>query len=134
MKMIRVLILEDDLLTLSKLLEKFTVLENEFMKKYGADISVVVLSEYTQVEKYINSDINPEFDLVLLDRDCKAGGSFHTLDFDKFGVEKIIAISSVPEYNTQAANLGVTRIVHKNYEELDSFTERVIVEMQQLLY
>ncbi|KKQ79741.1 MAG: Lon protease [Candidatus Daviesbacteria bacterium GW2011_GWA1_38_7] len=46
-----------------------------------------MLSEYTQVEDYINKSKEFKFDIVLLDRDCKAGGSFHVLDIDKIGAD-----------------------------------------------
>ncbi len=115
MKLIRILILEDDLQTLSKLLDKLYQLEEKLVdSKYKRDCAVTVLSEYTQVEEYINKSSNPQFDIVLLDRDCKAGGSFHVLDMNKIGVEKIISISSIPQYNEELQKLGVIKIVHKD--------------------
>ena len=47
-----ILILEDNLPTLSKLLEKLAVLEDD--QPY--DFSLIVLTSHKQVEKYINSD------------------------------------------------------------------------------
>lgn len=122
MKLFRVLILEDDLQTLSKLLEKLAVLETKLVEDKGTELSVVILSEYKQVERYINKDLQPEFDIVLLDRDCKIGGSFHTLDIKKFGVDKIIGISSMPEYNDQLVKIGITKVIHKDYKNLEIFT------------
>lgn len=131
MKTVRILILEDDLETLSVLLSKFNSLEKKL--SWGSnDIAVTVLSEYTQVEEYINNTKMP-FDIILLDRDCKAGGSFHTLNFDKFDVDKIISISSVPEYNENAKLKGVTRIVYKDYKDLENFANKVIDEIQEIL-
>ena len=91
MKTLRILILEDDLETISVLTDRLFKLEKEVK---GFDIAVTVLSEYTQVEEYINNT-KVVFDIVLLDRDCKACGSFHVLDFEKVGVDKIISISSI---------------------------------------
>lgn len=134
MKLIRILILEDDLKTLSKLLNALHQLEEELINAPdNKDIAVTVLSEYTQVEQYINSDKKHLYDVVLLDRDCKAGGSFHTLDFNKIGVEKIISISSIPQYNDEAEKLGVTKVVHKNYDALDTFLEQVIGYIREII-
>lgn len=129
MKTTRILILEDDLETLSILLRKLHELEDET----ASVISVVILSEYTQVEKYVNNDEKPDFDIVLLDRDCKAGGSFHTLEIEKFGPDKMISISSMPDYNKQAQDRGIKRIVWKDYQNLEDFSEKVIAQVKELL-
>jgi len=134
MRRIRILILEDDLETLAKLLDALHKLEETMVNApNSADIAVTVLSEFTQVEEYINTILKPTFDIVLLDRDCKAGGSFHTLDSDKVGVDKIVSISSVPQYNELMANLGVTKVVQKDYEELDSFVRQVITYIKSMI-
>ncbi len=128
------MILEDDLQTLAKILDGFYQLEERITNaKNPKEIAVTVLSEYTQVEEYINASASLQFDIVLLDRDCKAGGSFHILDMEKIGVEKIISISSIPSYNEEARNLGVTRVVHKNYSRLDYFTERLCRHIEQVI-
>ena len=112
MKTIRILILEDDLETLSLIFKKLHLLQEELERKSSpATFSAIVLAEYTQVEEFINKSKNLNFDLILLDRDCKAGGSFHVLDIDKIGADKIISISSVPEYNEEAKSRGVTKVV-----------------------
>jgi hypothetical protein len=77
MKKIKTLILEDDLETLAALLKKLAVLER---RDYKFSFPVTVLSEYTQVEEYVNKKEDKDFDLILLDRDCKAFGSFHIGD------------------------------------------------------
>ena len=133
MRLLKILILEDDLLTLSKLFEKLSELENRLSEEKGIDFSILVLSEYKQVEKYINQDPNPDFDIVLLDRDCKLGGSFHIIDIQKFGPEKIVGISSVPEYNDELRKRGVTKIVHKDYQNLDKFSDEVIALINKSL-
>lgn len=107
-----ILILEDDLETLSII---FRVL---FESKI--DFAPVVFSTYEQVEKILNpSDL--KFDLILLDRDCAMGGSFHALDFEKFGVDKIIGISSVQPYNEELLKIGVKVVINKEYQDLEKF-------------
>lgn len=126
MKTIRILILEDDLKTLAVLLDKISKLEDDLIGKNYGDIAVTVLSEYTQVEEYINELGKPGFDIILLDRDCKAGGSFHVLNLDKFDKDKIISISSVPEYNETAKNMGISKVIWKDYDNLERFSDKVI--------
>lgn len=107
-----ILILEDDLETLSVIFKVLYETKIDFVP--------MVLSTYLQVEEILNPS-NLKFDLILLDRDCALGGSFHALDFDKFGKEKIISISSVPVYNQEAKNRGVTNAITKDYQDLESF-------------
>lgn len=133
-KIIRILILEDDLQTLSKLFGKLSQLEDKYADSgLPIDFSTVVLSEYTQVEEYINNNPKTQFDIILLDRDCKIGGSFHVLDIERFGAEKIISISSVPEYNEDARKRGIKRIVWKDYQNLENFADEVISRIQEVL-
>jgi hypothetical protein len=66
------------------------------------------------------------FDIILLDRDCKAGGSFHVLDLEKYDPEKIIAISTYPEYNVEVVRRGVTKVARKDYESLEEWGDAVI--------
>lgn len=134
MKTIRILILEDDLETLSLILKKLHLLEEELEHvELPKDFSVVTLSEYTQVEEFINKSDKLDFDIILLDRDCKAGGSFHVLDIERFGADKIISISSIPSYNEEAKQRGVTRVVYKNYQNLDKFSSDVISEVEDVI-
>lgn len=124
-----ILILEDDLRTLSKLLEKLSKVEDD--QPYS--LSLIILTDYIMVEEFINKDPMPKIDLCLLDRDCKLAGSFHVLDLEKFGAEKVIAISSVPEYNQQAKKRGVKKIVQKDYAALDKFSNDVASEIEKFL-
>lgn len=117
-----ILILEDDLKTLSKILDKLAKLEEDQPFYF----SLVILTDYIQVEDYVNSNPKAKFDIILLDRDCKLAGSFHVLNLERFGVDKIIAISSVPEYNAQLKDKGVTKVVLKDYQYLDKFAEDVV--------
>lgn len=124
-----ILILEDDLKTLSKILNKLAKLEEDQPFYF----SLVVLTDYTQVLDYINENPKAKFDIILLDRDCKKGGSFHVLDLEKFGADKVIAISSVPEFNEQAKQRGVTKIVYKDYQYLDKFAEDVVKTIEEMV-
>src|SRR3990167_1002842 len=117
-----ILILEDDLRTLSAILSQLSVLEDE----QSFSFTLTILTDYTQVENYINNNSHAKFDIILLDRDCKLGGSFHVLDIERFGVDKIIAISSVPEFNKQLRKRGVTKVVEKDYANLKTFVEEVV--------
>jgi hypothetical protein len=127
MRTIRILLLEDDLETVSKLVERFGDIE----KIFKVDLSVMVLSEYTQAE-YLNTS-QMKFDIILLDRDCKACGSFHILDLNKFGIDKVISISSTPRWNKEAQERGVNMVIWKDYEHLDRFIDAVTVQVMQMI-
>lgn len=124
-----ILILEDDLRTLSKLLEKLAALEDD--QPYS--LSVIVMTNYFQVQELINKRTDFKLDIILLDYDCKLAGSFHVLDLEKFGAEKVIAISSVPEYNQKAKKRGVKKIVQKDYATLDEFSNQVVKEVENFI-
>lgn len=133
MRLYRLLILEDDLETVSKIFEELAKLENKFVNEKGIEISTIVISESPQVDEFINQNTTLDFDIILLDRDCKIGGSFHNLDIQRFGTNKIIGISSVPEYNDELARQGVTKIVHKDYKTLNDFAKKVGSYIEQML-
>lgn len=124
-----ILICEDNLKVLSKLLDRLFELEQD--QPY--ELSIIALTNHQQVEDYINTNPKANFDIVLLDRDCKLGRSFHCLDIERFGVDKVIAISSVPEYNLKLQERGVKRAVLKDYADLDNFTDRVIEEVEKMI-
>jgi len=84
-----ILILEDNLQVLSKLLDKLFVLEQD--QPY--DFSVIALTNHQQVEDYVNNNPKAQFDIILLDRDCKLNNSFHVLNIERFGADKVISIS-----------------------------------------
>ncbi len=121
-KTIRILILEDDLETLSVLMKNLFVLEENLPY---LSFAVTVFSEYNQVEDYVNKIIKPNFDIILLDRDCRMGGSFHVLDFNKFNTDKIISISTVPEWNNKAVEMGVKKVCWKGHDNIDDWGERI---------
>lgn len=130
MKTYRILILEDDLKTLEILMGKLATLEDAL---YPKDLAVTVLAEYTQVEEYVNKKEAEDFDIILLDRDCKACGSFHVLDFEKFGTDKIISISSTPQWNEDAKKRGVKRIIRKDFEKIEEFADKVVEEIKKMI-
>ena len=129
MHTLRILILEDDLRAVSFLTNRIGQLEEE---SKDFDIAVTVLSEYTQVEEYINNT-KMDFDIILLDRDCKSCGSFHALDFEKFGVEKIISISAISEWNEEAKKRGVTKVILKDHDHIEDFADQVVEEIKKII-
>lgn len=129
LKLIRILILEDDLETVSILTDRLARLDKDLSE---ITISVTVLSEYYQVGEYVNGLHKNRFNIVLLDRDCAIGGSFHELDIENIGPEKIISISSVPPYNDDAVQRGVSKVVFKDYKNLDSFADSVIGNVKKM--
>lgn len=125
----QILILEDDLNVLSKLLGKLDQLEDREPYSFHH----VILADYIQVENFVNSNPKAEFDIILLDRDCKLGGSFHVLDIERFGVDKVISMSSVPEANADAKKRGVTRSVQKDFQNLDRFADHVVAHVENMV-
>jgi len=132
MKTIRILILEDDLKTLAVIMDGLFKLEESLIDK-RIDFAVTVFSEYTQVQDYLNQIQEPNFDIILLDRDCKLGGSFHVINIKKFGADKFIAISTQPEYNETAIKMGVQRVVRKDYKHLDEFAINLTDEIRSMI-
>jgi len=130
----RVLILEDDLETLStifKTLRKFEVEIGE--DKNFIEIATTVFSEYTKIEKWLNKAKKNEFEVILMDRDCILGGSFHCLDFGIYNPTKVIGISSMPPYNEELKQIGVKALITKDYRNLDEFSSLLEKELRKLL-
>ena len=119
MENIKILILEDNLQTLSVIMSILGQLEEELDPEYN--FMITTYSTYYDVEELVNCQSSCKYNIILLDRDCAASGSFHTLDIEKFGPEKIIAISMVKEYNEEASFRGVRRIITKNHTEFGLF-------------
>ena len=124
-----VLILEDNLLVLSQLLKSLEYLERE--QPYS--LTLTVLTDSLQMKRLINSNPDLEFDIILLDRDCKLNGSFHELDIERLGVEKIIAISSIIEYNDDLKKRGVKRLVEKDLSNLYNFNIETMRHFSELM-
>ncbi|HUD04648.1 MAG TPA: hypothetical protein VMR59_01520 [Patescibacteria group bacterium] len=118
----RMLILEDNYIVLSKLLEKLSTLED----KQPFEFSLTVINDSEQVENLINNNPKAKFDIIILDRDCKINESFHILDIEHMGVEKVIAISAVTRFNKQLEERGVTKVIEKDLSDIDKFTTKVV--------
>lgn len=126
----KILILEDDFEAVSKIMAELYNLEGHFAPY---DFDVTVLSSSEQVKKLINPQNKDAYDVILLDRDCKIQGSFHDLDIEKFGPQKVISISSTPTWNEEAKGRGVERIVPKSFSDLEGFAKNVIREITNVL-
>ena len=124
-----ILILEDNLKVLSKILDRLFVLENDQV----FELCVMVLTTSSQVENYVNFNPKANFDIILLDRDCKIGGSFHVLDIERFGKEKIIGISSIEEFNKELKQKGITKIILKDLKDMDKFADEVVRELGYII-
>ena len=124
-----ILILEDNLKVLSKILDRLFVLEGD----QSFELCVMVLTTSSQVEDYINSNPKAKFDIILLDRDCKIGGSFHVLDIERFGKEKIIGISSIEEFNNELKQKGIDKIILKDLKDMDKFVDEVVEEIKHMI-
>lgn len=125
----RILILEDNYKVLSKILEALSVLED----RQPFEFSITVINDSAQVENLVNNNPRAKFDIIILDRDCKINKSFHVLDIEALGAEKVIAISTVSEYNQQAQDRGVTRVVEKDLSNIDKFAEKVVKEIEEII-
>lgn len=97
------------------------------------ELSVIILTNSQQVQDYINSNPKADFDIILLDFDDKLGRSFHALEIERFGPEKIIGISSVPKWNEEARKRGVKRIILKDYAKMDEFADQVVKEIADMI-
>lgn len=124
-----ILILEDNLRVLSKLLDKLYILEGD----QPNELSIIILTNGQQVQDYINSNPKADFDIALLDYDDKLGRTFHTLEIERFGPEKVIGISSVPKWNEEAKKRGVKRVILKDYARLDEFADLVVKEIAEMI-
>jgi len=124
-----ILILEDNLKVVSKILDYLYELEQD--QPY--DFSLIVLTTYQQVEDYVNKNPKAKFDIILLDGDCKLNQSFHILDLESFGANKVISISSVPKYNELAKKRGVKKVIEKDLADIDGFAQKVVKEIEKMI-
>lgn len=129
MKELRILVLEDDLEALEFILGVLKEVSSEIDKLIG----VTVLPDYIQTEEFVNKHPEIKYDILLLDRDCFLGGSFHIIDLEYFDIDKVISISSVPEWNRKAKEMGIKRVVYKDYHDLEYFSESLKKEIQSIL-
>jgi hypothetical protein len=126
---IRILILEDDLETVEKIYSVLKKIEHGENIVFG----VTVIPDYIQVEELINKNPQVKFDILLLDRDCFLGGSFHNVNLKNFDIDKVISISSVPAYNDHAKAMGVKRLVSKDYSDLSIFSDNLEKELRAII-
>lgn len=129
MEQVRLLILEDDLKTVEFIL---TVL-NEIEAENNVSFAVTVLPDYIQTDRFVNKNPKINYDVLLLDRDCYLGGSFHTVNLKRFDLNKVISISSVPEYNRKAREKGIKRAVLKDFNDLRGFASKLKEEITDIL-
>ncbi|MCK5211908.1 hypothetical protein KAJ89_04360 [Candidatus Parcubacteria bacterium] len=127
-KTIRILIFEDELKAISVLTDKLFELEENLN---NVEFAITLFSEYSQIEDYVNKIVQNNFDIILLDRDCKQGGSFHVLNFSKFNPDKIISISAIPEYNDQAVKNGIKTVAWKDWNDIDGWAKRVVGQVNK---
>lgn len=133
MKQFHVLILEDDLEVLSVILGKLYQLNERIVATKEGRLLVTVYSTFEDVEELVNHQDKHKYDVILLDRDCGLGGSFHALNIEKFGGDKIIAMSMVPPYNDEAQDRGVNHRHDKNFSDLDSFADQLLESLELIL-
>jgi hypothetical protein len=124
-----VLVLEDDLEALENILRVLKEVSLEIQQLIG----VTVLPDYVQTEKFINAHPENKYDILLLDRDCYLGGSFHTVDLTNFDIGKVISISSIPEWNKEAKKKGIKTVVFKDFEDLPYFAKTLKREIIRIL-
>lgn len=124
-----ILILEDTLEVVAALLTELSRLE----RASGELFEVSVLSTSRAVKEVVNNQSKDTYDAIILDRNCKMGGSFHVLDIERFGPEKVVSISSIPELNRQVQMRGVKAVVDKDHNDLETFADMVGVKVVRIL-
>ncbi len=124
-----VLILEDTLEVVAALIKELDRIE----RLSGKSIDISMYSTSSAVEDIVNMQPSDTYDVIILDRNCKEGGSFHVLDIEKFGSEKVVSISSMPHLNEQVRSRGVEHVVDKDHGDLEGFSRAVGVHVQKIL-
>ena len=125
----KVLILEDDLETVESIFSVLKAVE----KEKNVSFCTTVIPDHIQVQEFINKSPQIRFDILLLDRDCFLGGSFHNIDLTNFDLEKVISISSVPKNNEDAQKMGINKIILKDFSNLKEFSTKLIIEINNIL-
>ncbi len=136
-KRVRVLILEDDLKTISVLLDKLSdllILNQQTNELEKVNFDVTVIADSGKASRMLSMLGSEDFDLILLDRDCVSRGSFHAVGIGKFDPDRVIAISSVPEFNQELEEeFGITKRVEKRLGDLEGFAESVSQIVEKML-
>jgi hypothetical protein len=128
-RQVKVLVLEDDLEAVEYIYKSL----REAQIGSGAEFGVTVIPDYLQVKQLINKNPKVKFEILLLDRDCFLGGSFHTVNLDNFDLDKVISISSVPEWNKEVKKRGIKRVVYKDFDDLVYFARNLRKEIWDIL-
>ena len=55
------------------------------------------------------------------------------LDFEKFNANKIISISTVPEWNNKAVEKGVKKVCWKGHDNIEDWGERIAEMIENML-
>lgn len=124
-----VLILEDNLYAVAALAKQLGILEDVLLD-HGRDLHVTVYPVAEYIELVNVSSVR--VDVIVLDRDDKEGGSFHTIDIKKFGPERIIATSAVDEWNRLLTKQGVTHVAQKDYLDLEAWAQQVVKHIREI--
>ncbi len=123
-----ILVLEDLDYIVDGLLSRLGAIESDC----GDGLKVSVYTTSREVEQIVNEHTSETYDVIILDRNAP-DGTFHVLDIDKFGPEKIISISSVDSFNQKLKKRGVKHTVHKRHEQLDHFFDEVERAIRDIL-
>lgn len=129
---IAILVLEDNLYALSALMEQLGNLEQDLIER-GRDMTVVVYPTSQFIETEVNDKNSQDYDVIILDRDDKQGTSYHVLDIDKFGPQKVIAVSTLSQWNNLLKKRGVNRIVRKNFLDLENWAREVVRHASEII-
>lgn len=130
---LRTLILEDDLVTLAEIMVELFGMKRDLIGGKHIDFMVTVFSGYEQSQDYLNKISEPDFDIILLDRECKLGGYFNNLNINKFGADRIIEISSQPEHYKTATEMHHQRSIRNDYNHHPTFATQLVTEIKNIL-
>ena len=131
-KTIRILLVESDIKTIFALCLYLERVESELTNR-GLRTSLTVMSEYSMLGEYIDSNESHSHDIILFDRDRMATEPSCVIDLSKLDLDKAIAISSFTKFNKEAQGKGVKRAVLKNYEDLFSSANKVVFKICDML-
>ena len=128
MRIMRILILEDNLKALNAIFHGLKELEVEIGR-----IKTVCFSEVKLAQLFLGEVDLEKFDVILLDKLSGDGKDFHEVVLGKVDPEKIIAISNTLAYNQEAMDKGVLQVVRKDYLDLNQFKAKIKKEIINIL-
>lgn len=129
-KLINILILVDDIATISVLADRISIIDNGLT---DTTISITVLSDYFQVDEYVSRMDNHRFNIILLDEDCAAGRALFNFKIEEIGPEKIIAFTSKPAYIEMARKRGISKIITNDLQKPMAFIDKVAHYTKKLI-